>query len=191
VPLVNAACARVVAYLGGHGSFSEEACRRFAPAYELMPFGDFPSVARAVCQGSADLAVLPVANTHVGPIAAVRSLLAHPELRIVGEEVLGIRLHLLGLRGARLDGITQVSSHAAALTQCRSFLAARRWAVTPLHSTAEAARQVASAANPARAAIGSDAAANAYDLAILARDLQGEGENLTRFAIVERRDQFA
>ena len=49
---------RIVAYLGGRGSFSEEACQRFLPECELMPLPDFEAVAMAVCQGSADVAVL-------------------------------------------------------------------------------------------------------------------------------------
>lgn len=188
---MSAATARIVAYLGGHGSFSEEACRRFVPTHALMPLGDFTSVARAVCEGSADVAVLPVSNSRVGPIAAVRHLLAHPELRVIGEEVLGVRLHLLAPPGSKLEGIARVSSHPAALTQCRSFLAERAWALTQTESTAEAARQVAAAGDPARAAIGSDAAAMIYGLDVLARDLQGGAENVTCFAIIERRDQFA
>nr|WP_314446746.1 prephenate dehydratase domain-containing protein [uncultured Sphingomonas sp.] len=185
------AAARIVAYLGGPGSFSEEACRRYVPSHDLMPLADFAAVARAVCQGSADVAVLPVSNSRAGPITAVRHLLAHPELRVVGEEVLGVRLHLLGAAGATIEGIRRVSSHPAALVQCAGFLGPRGWTATRTESTAEAARQVAAAGDPTRAAIASDAAAAIYGLHVLARDLQGEAENVTCFAIVERRDQFA
>ncbi|UUR08360.1 prephenate dehydratase domain-containing protein [Sphingomonas glaciei] len=185
------AAARIVAYLGGNGSFSEEACRRFVPAHQLMPLGDFASVARAVCQGSADLALLPVSNSRVGPIATVRHLLAHPELRVVGEQVLGVRLHLLGCEGADITTIRHVSSHPAALIQCAPYLDGREWIAIPAASTSEAARQLAASNDPSRAAIASEAAAAIYGLRVLARDLQGEAENITRFAIVERRDQFA
>ncbi|NJC06599.1 prephenate dehydratase [Sphingomonas kaistensis] len=189
--MTAAASARIVAYLGGHGSFSEEACRRFVPAHQLMPLRDFASVARAVCQGSADLALLPVSNSRVGPIATVRQLLAHPELRVVGEEVLGVRLHLLGCSGSTVDAVRRVSSHPAALVQCEAYLGERNWTVAPTTSTSEAARQVAASNDPTHAAIASEAAAVLHGLQLLSRDLQGEAENVTRFAIVERRDQFA
>lgn len=188
---MTAATARVVAYLGGNGSFSEEACRRFVPAHQLMPLGDFAAVARAVCQGSADVALLPVSNSRVGLITTVRQLLAHPELRVVGEEVLGVRLHLLGCEGADLSTIREVASHPAALIQCEAYLSGRGWMASPAASTSEAARQLAVSKDPSRAAIASEAAAALHDLQVLARDLQGEAENVTRFAIVERRDQFA
>ena len=183
--------APIVAYLGGHGSFSEEACHRFVPAHHLMPVSDFASVALAVCEGSADVGVLPLSNSLAGPIAAVRRLLSHPELRIVGEEVLDVRLHLLAIPGASIRHIIRVVSHPAALVQCERFLAEQAWGLTPTESTAEAARQVGAAADHTLAAIGSEAAAMIYGLDVLARDLQGDAENVTRFAIVERRDQFA
>ena len=90
---------RSVAYLGGRGSFSEEACQRFLPTCELMPMPDFEAVAVAVCQGTADVGVLPIHNSIAGPIDAVRVLLAHPELRTIGEEQIDIRLHLLATTG--------------------------------------------------------------------------------------------
>lgn len=182
---------RTVAYLGGRGSFSEEACHRFLPTCVLMPLPDFESVAGAVCQGSADVAVLPIRNSLAGPIDAVLALLAHPELRKVGEGEIEVRLHLLASRGTGISAIREVASHGAALTQCAAFLAARRITAVEAPSTAEAARQVANRADPARAAIASEIAAGIYGLTILARDIQGESASVTRFAIVERRDQFA
>lgn len=182
---------RVVAYLGGRGSFSEEACQHFLPECELMPLPDFEAVAMAVCQGSADLAVLPVHNNLVGPIDAVLVLLAHPELRTVSEEELHVRLHLLGPRGAQIGAVREVASHRAALDQCAMFVAQHDLGTVMTRSTAEAASLVAEAADPARAAIASEAAAALYGLSILARDIQDRAGSITRFSIVERRDQFA
>lgn len=188
---MSGAQARVVAYLGGHGSFSEEASRRLAPAHELMPLADFAAVGRAVYEGTADVGVLPLSNSHAGSIDAARILLAHPELRVVRQEAIDVRLHLLGTAGATLDTVSQVSSHPAALIQCRRFLEDRPWVTNPAASTACAAQDVAAAGDPAKAAIASHAAALAYGLEVLANDVQGEEENVTLFALVERRDQFA
>lgn len=182
---------RVAAFLGGPGSFSEEACKCFLPDCELMPLLDFESVAVAVCQGSADVAVLPVHNSLAGPIDAVLVLLAHPELRTVGEEQLEVRLHLLARAGTHLGELREVASHRAALDQCAAFIARSDLRTVEKPSTAEAARQVAQAADSARAAIASEEAAHLYGLSILVRDIQDEGGSITRFAIVERRDQFA
>ena len=182
---------RVVAYLGGRGSFSEEACRKFLPECELMPLQDFEAVAMAVCQGSADVAVLPVHNSLVGPIEAVLVLLAHPELQTVGEEELQVRLHLLGQNGTQIGAIREVASHRAALDQCADFVAQHNLGTVVTGSTAEAAREVAEAADPTRAAIASEEAAKLYGLSILTRDVQNKAGSITRFSIVERRNQFA
>lgn len=182
---------RSVAYLGGRGSFSEEACQRFLPACELMPLPDFEAVAVAVCQGTADVGVLPIYNSIAGPIDAVLVLLAHPELRTIGEEQIDIRLHLLAVAGTPIGAIRMVASHKAALKQCAGFLATHDFATAEASSTAEAARQVAEGSDHTRAAIASEAAADTYGLTILQRDVQGERASITRFAIVERRAQFA
>jgi prephenate dehydratase len=182
---------QIVAYLGGRGSFSEEASERFVPECELMPLADFEAVAMAVCQGSADLAVLPVHNNIAGPIDAVLVLLAHPELRTIREEDFEVRLHLLAARGTEIGSIREVASHKAALLQCAPFIAEQKFSVIQVPSTAEAARQVSEEADPSRAAIASEGAASVYDLAIIARDVQGTSASITRFAIVERRDVFA
>ena len=182
---------RVAAYLGGPGSFSEEACKRFLPECDLMPLHDFEAVALAVCQGSADVAVLPIHNNLVGPIDAVLVLLAHPELRTVGQKELEVRLHLLACTGTHIGAIREVISHRAALDQCTAFIARCDLHRVETSSTADAARQVAHAADPALAAIASEEAADLYGLCILSRDIQNEGRSITRFSIVERRDQFA
>lgn len=182
---------RTVAYLGGRGSFSEDACQRFLPNCALMPLSDFEAIAMAVCEGSADVGMLPIRNSLVGPIDAARVLLAHPELRTIGEEELEVRLHLLGIREARIARLREVASHKAALAQCAAFFAGRDIAAVEAASTSDAAREVAEANDPARGALASEAAAEAYGLTILQRDVQGDAGSITRFAIVERRDQFA
>jgi chorismate mutase len=181
----------VVACLGGRGSFSEAACLKLLPEHELLPLGNMDAVLRAVREGTADLAVVPVANSHAGSIEEHRRLLHHPELRIIGEQVMEVRQHLLGQPGASLADITRVSSHPAALAQCEAYLAKQPWARREAASTALAAAQVAGTGDPAWAAIGSEAAAEIHGLVILERDLQGEAVNETRFVIVERRDSYA
>ncbi len=181
----------VVACLGGRGSFSEAACLKLLPGHELLPLGDMEAVLRAVREGSADLAVVPVANSHAGSIEEQRRLLTHPELRTIGEEVMEVRQHLLGQPGASVANITRVSSHPAAFAQCEAYLAGQPWVRTEAASTALAAAQVAGTGDPAWAAIGSEVAAEIHGLAILERDLQGEALNETRFVVVERRDSYA
>ena len=102
-----------------------------------------------------------------------------------------MRLHLLAWTGTHIDAIREVISHRAALDQCTAFIARCDLRRVETSSTADAARQVAHAADPALAAIASEEAAAHYGLSIGARDIQDEGGSKTRVSIVERRDQFA
>ena len=176
---------RTAAFLGGRGSFSEEACLRFLPECAPLPYPDFAAVAGAVLAGDADFGVLPVRNTVAGPIPAAAALVADERLRTITEGDLEVRFHLLGVPGATVAGIRRVASHAAALSQCAAFIRHSAYPAEEAPSTAEAARQVAERGDPARAAIASLIAAELYGLDVLARDIQGAAANVTSFAIVE------
>ena len=172
-----------VAFQGDRGAFGEEAVRRLWPAaVEPVACPAWDDVARAVATGAADAAVLPIENTLAGRVAASTDALIAGELHVIGETVLAIHQCLLGVAGATPSAITRVDSHPVALAQCAAFL--RRHphlegrAAT---NTAVAAREVAAAGDPARAAIAGRAAADAYGLVVLAADIEDRHDNQTRF----------
>jgi prephenate dehydratase len=90
-------------------------------------------------------------------------------------------MHLLGLPGAQLSGIAKVVSHAIALRQCTRALATLGAETAVASNTAVAARDLA---DPACAVLASEAAAEAYGLIILRRDVHDDPDNVTRFARV-------
>jgi prephenate dehydratase len=78
-----------------------------------------------------------------------------------------------------------VASHPIALAQCRSFLRAHPWlGVYETWDTAAAAREVAEAGDPRRAAIAGPAAAARYGLMVLAAGIADRSDNATRFVSV-------
>jgi chorismate mutase/prephenate dehydratase len=88
----------------------------------------------------------------------------------------------------RLAGIRKVYSHAQSLSQCQQWLArnlprAERVAVV---SNAEAARLAAR--ERSAAAIGPRTAAALYGLKLLARNIEDEAKNTTRFLVIAERD---
>ena len=111
-----------VAYQGAEGAFSHEACLRFLPDHEAIPFATFSDVVAAVQAGEAALGMLPLVNNEAGETGA-RALIDKARLRIVEEPVLKVRMHLLGLPDATLDQIRTVVSHPVALRQCSEALA--------------------------------------------------------------------
>jgi prephenate dehydratase len=174
-----------VAYQGVEGAFSHEACIRFLPGHELAAFPTFADVVAAVQSGAADFGMLPLANNEAGETGA-RELIEKASLRIVDEQVLPVRMQLLGLPNATLDQIRTVVSHPIALRQCSEALLRLGVSTEEVSNTALAAKALSS---PNRAVLASEAAAAIYGLAILQRDIQNRADNATTFAIVSRAPQ--
>lgn len=173
-----------IAYQGAAGAFGHEACLAFAPGHEPVGEPSFERVVEAVVDGGADLGILPVRNNEAGPVPGNEALLAGAPVRILGEHGLSVRIHLLGIPGSRLEEIRTAVSHPVALKQCANSLHRLGLAAEEAANTAFAARALA---EPSRAVLASQAAADAYGLEILVRDMQDRTDNLTVFALFERR----
>jgi len=172
-----------VAYHGVPGAYSHQACLEFLPGEEAIAYPSFRQVVRAVEQGEADRGVLPIENNNAGPVDEVMQLLASSKLNVVAEHRLPIRIHLLGLPGSRLDQVRMAVSHPMALKQCADTLARLGLATEAAPSTSVAAKELS---DPARAVLASEAAAAAYDLVILQRDVHDRDVNETTFVVVSR-----
>jgi len=175
-----------VAYQGEPGAFSEEALLTyFGGAATPVPRPDFPSVGRAVMDGSCELGLLPIENSLAGSVIGSFDVLTRGELEVIGEVVRPIRLNLLGLPGSDIDVLREAVSHPVALQQCHGFFEAHPH-VKPVagHDTAGAARDVAARGDPGVAAIASTGAGRLYGMVVLAADLQDRSDNQTRFLVV-------
>jgi chorismate mutase / prephenate dehydratase len=193
-----------VAYLGPEYTYSHlAAIARFGQSAELMPVATIAAVFEEVERGHADYGVVPIENSTDGRVAdalecfgrmgrsdvnAERAGASPPPaavmLQICGEAPLRIRHCLLG-HGPR-SGIRRVCSKPQALSQCRNWLGAHLPGVKlePTSSSAEAA--CLAAAEPETAAIASEQAAANHGLDVLARNIEDNPDNVTRFAIIGR-----
>jgi chorismate mutase/prephenate dehydratase len=110
------------------------------------------------------------------------SLKPQASLQICGEVPLRIHHCLLG-RGSR-NQIRRIASKPQALSQCRNWLSAHlpNAKLEPTASTAEAARLAA--AEPDTAAIAAEQAAVNHSLTVLARNIEDNPDNVTRFAVI-------
>lgn len=186
-PAPLAADARLV-YPGCEGSFSEQAARAFfGPERPAEPLDTFEEAARAVASGRADASILPIENTTTGSVIENYDLLQKYNLCIVGEAIVRVTHNLLGAPGASIEDIRQVHSHPQALLQCQAFLGAHPiWRLIGSSNTALSARAVAENGDRGVAAIASLRAAEKYGLEVLARGIETEKQNFTRFVAVAR-----
>jgi chorismate mutase/prephenate dehydratase len=203
-----------VAYLGPEYTYSHlAAIARFGQSAELMPVGSIAAVFDEVEQGNAEFGVVPIENSTDGRVADSLECLARPHARagvglaassarlsspksaerddparstqICGEVPLRIHHCLLGI-GKRTD-VLRVCSKPQALSQCRNWLSAHlpNVKLEPTSSTAEAANLAA--AEPDTAAIAAEQAAVNHGLTVLARNIEDNPENVTRFAVIGKK----
>ena len=181
-----------VAYQGLAGAYSEAAAASVFPRAPLVAHRTFADVFAALQSGKVDAAIVPVENTHAGPVADVYDLLrAHPDARIVAEAGVRVRHCLLGAQGATLDRVRVARSHPQALAQSEEFLAKHRIEPEAAYDTAGAAMEVAAKADPSVAAIASRRAAAKYGLVVLAEGIETSADNFTRFFALARDGQGA
>ena len=178
-----------VAYLGPAGTFSEEAALGFfGSSITKLPCGSFDEVFRSTAAGAADFGVVPIENSSEGGVARALDLFLHTPLFIIGETSLFVR-HNLMRRHDSLDGISAVVAHPQALAQCHGWLsthlphAERR----PVSSNAEGARLAS--LDPTLAGIASERAASEFGLHLVARAIQDDAHNRTRFLVVTHPQQ--
>jgi prephenate dehydratase len=171
------------AYQGVPGAFSHEACCTFLPEAEPVGRATFAEVIEAVQEGEADVGILPRANNSAGLVPEVQELIDGSGLTVISEHKLPIRIHLLGLAGADLSRVRVAVSHPMALKQCTGNLEALGLEPQPASNTAAAAQSLS---DPANAVLASEAAAAAYGLCVLKRDMHDRDDNETTFVVVAR-----
>ena len=177
-----------IAYSGIEGAFAHIAARRIFPGQELQSYGDFRSAYEAVEKGKCEYAILPIENSYAGEVGQVTDLMFQGSLFVNGVYTLNVLQNLLGVKGARLDGVRKVVSHPQALEQCGDFIAAHGYVTEPAVNTARAAKMVAELGDVSVAAIASADTAALYGLEILESGINGHQDNSTRFAILSCKD---
>lgn len=173
-----------VAFLGPEATFTHMASvRHFGHSATFLPQPDIAEVFAEVEKNHAEFGVVPVENTTEGVVNYTLDKFVESELKIVGEIVIPVAHHLLSA-AAELGELETVYSHRQAFSQCRGWLAKHLQGVKleEMDSTAQAAKFVTT--RPRSAAIASEFAADLYGLNILARNIQDEIRNFTRFLVL-------
>ena len=173
-----------IAYQGEPGANSHIVCVEHYPDAEALPCASFEDVFAAVNSGDADLALIPIDNSIAGRVADIHHFLPGSGLHIIAEHFLPIRFCLMGVPGTTLESIKTVHSHVHALGQCRKIIRRHGWIPLISGDTAGAAREIAEANQTTQAAISPPLAAEIYGLEILARDIEDEDHNTTRFVLL-------
>lgn len=129
---------------------------------------------------------MPIENSLGGSIHRNYDLLLRHRLHIVGEVKLAVRHCLLANHGVKVEDLKRVLSHPQALAQCENTLTRLGMVREAVDDTAGAAKYVAFHNLKDAGAVASAAAATIYGLNILAKDIQDDPDNVTRFLMLAR-----
>ena len=181
---MNAQTTPRIAFQGALGAYSHEACLQARPEMIPVPCTTFDGVIRAVREGRADLAMLPVENTTYGRVADIHRLLPESGLHIIGEAFVRVRIALMARPGVALSDVKHVRAHLVLLPQARSFLDAHGITSEPAADSAGAAAELAELSGSTDGVLASEVAADIHGLEVLARDIEDLDHNTTRFLLM-------
>ncbi len=178
-----------VAYQGEPGAYSEEAAiRYFGKSTKGLPYESLDAVFEAVERGDAPFAIVPVENSLEGSINRAYDLLLDSPLMVCGETELRISHCLIAMEGASLDTIKFIYSHPQALGQSRNYLRQLNAEIVPASDTAGSVRMIKEEKRLDYAAVAGARAAELYGMKILAKEIEDNPHNFTRFFVLSKED---
>ena len=177
-----------IAFLGPFGTFTEQAVRQIAPAdAELVPLTSPPLAMRAVREGEADWAVVPIENSIEGGVnATLDALCQDPPLVISAEMLVPVTFHLAVRPGVRAEDVRRVGTHPHAWAQCRTWAESTFPGVVhvPATSTAAAAELLGAGEASFDAVLCNATSVERYGLESLYADVADNPGAVTRFVCV-------
>ncbi|HEX3879287.1 MAG TPA: prephenate dehydratase domain-containing protein [Bryobacteraceae bacterium] len=181
-----------IAFQGERGAFSEIAARNLTgPGIDVLPCARFEDVFRALADGRAGGAAIPIENTLAGSVHENYDHLLKFDFPIVGETSVRIIHNLMAPKGVAFSRVKRAFSHPVALNQCLDFFAKNpQIERIPFYDTAGSAKMVTEEGLEDAAAIASEAAAEIYGAHILRRSIESDRRNFTRFFLL-RTDAYA
>lgn len=176
-----------VAIQGVSGAFHEIAAREFFRGEEIdiLPCNTFKELFQSLADDDSLLGIVAIENTIAGSLLQNHNLLRESGCMIIGEHKLRIEHNLAVLPGQKIEDIDEVYSHPIALMQCEDFLDGHRH-IKAIESedTALSAKDIADSKLTRRGAICSSLAAEKYGLEIIAKGIETNKRNFTRFLII-------
>lgn len=185
--------AKTVAIQGGLGAFHELAARQFFQNDDVtaVPCDTFQQVFEAVQSGRSQFGIMAIENTIAGTLLPNYALLMEGGLEVLGETNLHIQQNLMALPGQKIEDIAEVYSHPIAIQQSAVFF--RQYPKMKLIEsvdTALSAKDIRDNNLVGAAAIASELAAEMYGMEILARGVETNKRNFTRFLIIGKKQEL-
>lgn len=175
-----------VAIQGIAGSFHHQVAREyFGKQVLLEECMSFQEVVTNLLAGKSTKAVMAIENSIAGSILPNYALIDENDLRISGEHYIPIQMNMMAVPGQKIEDIKKVYSHPMALLQCKEFF--KNYPHIKLiedADTASVAKRISENGKKNVAAVASKAAAELFELEILAEGIHTVKSNTTRFLVL-------
>jgi len=178
-----------IALLGPKYTFSDFAADKVSTKKISKYYArDLEEVFELVEKGKVAKGIVPIENKLDGTIRETLDLLFHKNVHVTGIINLPIHHCLVILPHANAKNITTIISHQQPLNQCKKYLAKHFPNTTreAYSSTVKALEKMIFSNNQSLAVISSKEAAQAYDVKILAENIEDDPNNSTSFYVVEK-----
>jgi prephenate dehydratase len=172
-----------IAYQGVPGSYSESCAKLNYPGCETISCKTFDECFEIANNDSNIKTIIPESNKTTGNIG-IEYLIFKFRLNIYAEHFYKISHNLLGIKGAKIEDVKEVYSHAQALSQSSNYIKKNNLIENVRADTAGSAKYVASTGDKTKAAIASSLSAEIYKLEIIKKNIQDNKENFTRFLLM-------
>lgn len=178
-----------VAIQGIQGSFHQQVANNyFGDTIEIVECKTFKEVAKQLDKGLVDYGIMAIENSIAGALIPNYALIDDFHFNVLGEYFLKISLNLMALPGQSIKDIKEVHSHPIALLQCAKFLEKHKHIkLIESPDTAITAKNIANQQIHGIAALAGPAAAEVFNLEILAPEVQSVESSITRFMILEKK----
>ena len=176
-----------IAIQGGFGAFHEMAAKQYFSdeEIEVIPRNTFKDLFYSLNNGSVELGISAIENSIAGSILPNYNHLRDSSMQIIGEIYLRIRQNLLAVGGQKIEDLEEVYSHPMAILQCQDFFDQYpNIKITESSDTALSARKIAKEHIKNVGTIASDVAAENFGLSVLAKGIETNKKNYTRFLIL-------
>lgn len=182
-------------FLGPKGTYSEIAKNQFlsllpSENIEQKPFSTVKSIIDYVDKNEFSAGIIPIENSIEGIVRETMDNLLNikdPELKVTAETVIPVN-HCLVSKAKDINKIKKIISHPQALAQCQNFISktfGSDMEQIEKASTSKAAQELLSL-DETYAAIANQRSAELFHLNILAKNINDERDNKTRFVMLSR-----
>ncbi len=172
---------------GVSGCYHDAAAHLYFSGYDIetIPCASFPAMFETLSTDASLLGIVAIENTIAGSLLQNHELLRQSSLRIIGELKMRISHVLCALPGQTIESLYEVNSHPMALMQCEQYLRRHpNLKIVEKFDTAGSAMEIAEESLTGHAAVCGEYAAERYNLEILARGIETNKRNFTRFLIL-------